>query len=223
MNKNPIGKRLQIDKTNSRMVIVVALAAVLLVFAINAARVIIGEIGYTTKVLSAKDKAASQLEQNVSNSEKLINQYKVFADTSTNILGGSRNGAGLLDGSNDRLTLDALPSKYDFPGLISSIEKVLSSRAIRLEAIGGIDEEIVNSNAKAGANPEPVTMAFTFDATSSYQAVKSAIGDFQRSIRPFNITKLTLSGSNASMRISVEAETYFQSSKSLIIEKKEVK
>lgn len=220
--KNPIGKRLQIKDANQRMFVVIAISAVLAVFALMSVKFLIGEISYTTRVLSAKDKAASQLEQNVKNSEALIAQYKIFADSSQNVLGGSKNGAGLLDGPNDRIVLDSLPSKYDFPGLVSSIEKIIKGRGMALQNINGTDDEVANSAAQPTSDPQPVDMVFTFDASGNYQQIREVIADFQRSIRPFNIVKLTLTGSNNNMLLNLEGQTYFQPTKSLIIEKKEI-
>lgn len=223
MQNKPLGKRLQIDKTNKRMVIIVAVASVLLVFAIMATRILIGEIGYTTRVLSAKDKAAYQLEQNSKNAEKLSREYRIFAESSTNVLSGSQNGTGPLDGSNPRITLDSLPNKYDFPGLISSIEKITAARGVKIEAIGGTDDEIASNQSKPSPDPEPIPINFTFDVASDYNAAKAVIADLQRSIRPFNINKISLTGSNKDMRMGVEVQTYFQPTKSIVIEKEEVK
>lgn len=223
MKKMQLGKRLQIEKSASRLVIVVALAAVLLVFAINSARILISEIGYTTRVLNAKDTAAAQLEENVKNSDKLIAEYKIFADSSTNVLGGSKSGSGPLDGSNDRIALDALPSKYDFPSMITSIEKILAARGVSIQSIEGQDEETANSGTQTSANPDPRSMPFKFEAKSNYQGIKQAIADMQRSIRPFNVTKMTITGSNDAMILTVEGETYYQPSKSLTLDKEEVK
>ena len=221
--KNPVGKRLQIKDANSRMVLIVAVSAVLLVFALMSAKVLIGEISYTTRVLSAKDKAASQLEKNLQTSQDLIAQYKIFAESSQNVLGGSANGAGPLDGPNDRIVLDSLPSKYDFPGLVSSLEKVIKARGAQIQTISGTDDEVANSGNDTSPNPKPISMSFSFDASGNYQQMKDIINDFQRSIRPFKITKITLTGSNNNMVMNVQAETYFQPGKSLEIEKKEVK
>lgn len=221
--KNPIGKRLQIKDANSRMVLIVAVSAVLLVFALVSAKVLIGEITYTTRVLRAKDKAASQLEQNVKTSQDLIAQYKIFSESSVNVLGGSATGAGPLDGPNDRIVLDSLPSKYDFPGLVSSLEKIIKSKGAQIQSITGTDNEVENSDKTSSPNPEPVAMSFSFDANGNYQQLREVINDFQRSIRPFNITKMTLTGSNTNMVLNVQAETYFQPTKSVEIEKKEIK
>lgn len=223
MQNNPLGKRVQIDKTNRRMVIIIAVATVLFIFAIMAARVLLGEIGYTTRVLSAKDKAAAQLEENSKNADKLVNQYRVFTQSPTNVLGGSQNGAGPLDGNNPRITLDALPSKYDFPGLISSIEKITSARGVKIEGIGGTDDEIENNQSKPSADPESIPINFTFDVATNYKSARDVISDLQRSIRPFNINTITITGNNTDMRMTVELETYFQPTKSLVIEKEEVK
>lgn len=221
--KNPIGKRLQIKDANSRMFTVIAISAVLAVFALMSAKFLIGEISYTTRVLSAKDKAAAQLEENIKNSEDLIASYKIFAESTTNVLGGSSTGSGPLDGPNDRIVLDSLPSKYDFPGLVSSIEKIVKTRGMQLQNINGTDDEVNNSSTAPTADPDPVSMAFALDTTGNYQQIKDVIADFQRSIRPFQINKLTLSGSNNNMLLSLEGETYFQPTKSIVIEKKEIK
>jgi cell division protein FtsL len=57
-------KRLQIDKSNTKVLIYISLAVVALVFALVASLSLWKQIQYQNKVLSLRNKAVDQLEKN---------------------------------------------------------------------------------------------------------------------------------------------------------------
>lgn len=216
-------KRLQVDKANARMVAITAIAAIITVFSLVAAKSLLSQSSYQGRVISEKRKADKQLRENVVALKQLEAEYKIFAEAETNVLGGSRTGAAERDGSNARITLDALPSKYDFPALTSSLEKMLLARQFKIESITGTDDEVAQQTQESQPTPTPQTMSFTLTASSSYAGVRDLVGDFERSIRPFKVTKIELTGTDAKMHMTLAVDTYYQPAKNLDNTTKEIK
>jgi Tfp pilus assembly protein PilO len=124
---------------------------------------------------------------------------------------------------NSKIVLDALPSKYDFPALATSLEKILTDGGYKIESIIGTDDEANQNLMEESPDPQPVEMPFEITAGGSYPAIQKLINDFERSIRPFNVTSLELSGTDDNMRIDMQAKTYYQPEKTLEIKTKVVR
>ncbi len=216
-------KRLQIDKSQSRMLVVAAVAAFLVAFALVGGKLLINQITYQNRVIATKKDAVKQLRSNVQASASLVNSYKAFVSTSQNVLAGNPQGTGPQDGDNAKIVLDALPSKYDFPALASSLEKVIVGQNLAIESINGSDDEVAQLGNDSSPQPVAVAMPFQVAANGGYQAGQGLISILDKSIRPFQIQKLQLAGGESSMAIKVEAQTYYQPAKNFNITKKVVK
>lgn len=220
-------KRLQISKANSSIVVILAVSSVVTVFSLVATRTLVQQSRYQQRVISEKQKAASQLKKNLDSVNELVTKYKEFEDAPENVIGGnpSASATGERDGPNSRIILDALPSKYDFPALVTSLDKILTSGGYKIISIGGADEEVNQSQVASGSaeSSQPIEMNFNLIAGGSYLSVQKLITDFERSIRPFNVTYIEFSGNDAEMRVSMEAKTYYQPEKNLQIKTKVVK
>ncbi|HSW37404.1 MAG TPA: hypothetical protein VLG37_03495 [Candidatus Saccharimonadales bacterium] len=217
-------KRVAIDKAQTQMVIAVGIAAFISVFALVAAHALWGQKGYLGRVTAEKEKAHKQLQANVKAVDSLVTAYKAFVSTSTNAIGGNSGGNGDNDGDNAKIILDALPPQYDFPGLASSLEKVLGDRGFSVGGIGGTDDQLTQQTNTSSPSPQAVIMPFTFSViNANYGSVQNLISVLQKSIRPIQIDKLELSGATNSMQLVVTAHTYYQPAKNLKITTKEVK
>lgn len=204
-------KRLAIDKANSTMLIAVGVAAFVVVFSLVASKALLDQRAYQAKVIDHKKIALKQLETNLEEVQKLEAAYKVFAGASQNALGGSPTGNGDRDGENPRIVLDALPSKYDFPALATSFEKLFIP--YNLQSITGTDDEIAQASNQSSASPEAVDMPFSVTVETSAGSIKPLLEIFEKSIRPMQIEKLTLSGADDLITIDVIGKTYFQPEK----------
>ncbi|HKR82230.1 MAG TPA: hypothetical protein VJR27_04515 [Candidatus Saccharimonadales bacterium] len=218
-----ITKRNLITKANKRIVVATAVAAFVVVFALFAAKSLIGQMAYQNKVISGKKKAVAQLKSDLSARDTLVNSYKTFVNTPLNLIGGNPQGTGANDGDNSKVTLDALPSKYDFPALATSLEKIINDQGLQIVSISGTDDEIAQSANQSSSNPQPVKMPFQIQVNGSYAAVQNLISVFDRSIRPFQIQTVELSGTDSSMMATIGANTYYQPEKNLNIKTEVVK
>lgn len=205
MQNNPNSKRGLVDKNKTMIFAFVAIAAAISVAALMISKGLWSQTSHMGKVIAKKEVAVKQLEDNKQAVQALTATYETFDNQNPNFLGGSPDGSGPRDGSNGSLVLDALPNRYDFPALIASVEKILDGYTIR--TIGGNDETLAQVEAVGG---QPIEMPFTVDVQTSYDGFKQLIDAFDKSIRPFHIMKLELSGVNSLLTANIEGKSYYQ-------------
>jgi len=216
-------KRVLIDKTNSRIVAYTAIAAFMVVFTLVASKTLISQAAYQNRVIGAKKQAVSQLKTDIQSTSNLVTAYKAFVDTPQNVIGGDPNGTGPKDGDNAKVTLDALPSKYDFPALATSLEKMLTSQNVQIQSITGTDDEVAQSSDQSSSNPQPVAMPFQISVTGNYQSIQNLVNTFNASIRPFQVQTMELSGNESNMTLTITAQTFYQPEKVFDITKQVVR
>lgn len=216
-------KRVQINKSQATMITIVAVAAFIIVFSLVSARALLQQRSYQAKVISKQETARDQLNANKEAVDQLVIAYKDFISTPDNVIGGNPAGTGDRDGDNAKIVLDALPSKYDFPAVASSLEKIFKEKNFKIDSISGTDDEAAQAAQQASASPQPVEIPFEFKVASSYASVLDMINVFEKSIRPFEVQNLIISGSSGDMKVEMKAKTYYQPVKSLDIKKETVK
>jgi len=214
-------KRTQIDKANTTMVVTVAVAAFVFVFSLIAAHALWVRMSYQNKVISEKETARNQLVANLDTVDDLVTAYKAFAETPENVLGGNPSGKGDKDGDNAKIVLDALPSKYDFPGLVTSLEKIIQDNGSSINSISGTDDEVAQGAAANGPN-QPIEIPFELSAGGNYDSTQDLLTLLQRSIRPIKAQTVQLAGTNSELELTLTAITYYQPEKTLNIPKKVV-
>jgi hypothetical protein len=237
-------KHLQISKSQSSMLGVIVAATAIAVFGLFATKALIVKGAYQRRALHARRQVVDQLKDNYKAANQLFNQYQVFASQDPNVIGGKAtdNGSGSSsditykcsdktksgstgsqDGNNPQIVLDALPSTYDAPALASSIEKILSGQQVAFESLAVTDDPSANSD-QAQANPQSKAIPFQFEGNTTFDGGKKLLQDFERSIRPFDLNTLEITGTDQKLRLKVGMTTYFQPSKSLDLQAtKEVK
>ncbi len=213
-------KRNQVEQINSSVVVVVAISAFMVVFALVASRALWTRMSYQNRVISAKEAARDQLRTNIDNVDELTTAYKAFVERPTNVIGGSSDSKLSNGGDNAKITLDSLPSKYDFPALTTSLEKLVKESNSSVNSITGTDDEIAQQTQ---TNDSVIEMPFELSATGSYGSIFKLTDIFNRSIRPIHITAIEYSGTNSEFTATTTAKTYYQPAKTLKAEMKVVK
>lgn len=217
-------KRVEIDKANTQMIAAVAGAAFVTIFCLVASRAVFMQNQYLARVTTAKEKANTQINDNLEAFKSLERSYKAFDSAGINIINGSRSGTGGNDGSNSKIVLNALPSSYDFPALASSIEKILKDNSVKIGSISGTDDQVNQQGNLSSAKPEPVPMQFSFTVeNASYDSTKKLVAALGRSIRPIHIDSLDLSGGQNNLSVTINAHTYYQPAKNVNIKSEVVK
>ncbi len=204
-----------ISKSNTKMLVMLAIAGAVLSFSTVIGITLVKRMNYQAKVISQRNKVQKQLKANIAAVDSLLAAYKNFDDASESVIGTSD--------SNSKIVLDALPSKYDFPALATSLEKLLVTGGFTDVNITGSDNEATAE--QNSTTPAPVEIPFTIAAKGSYASLQSLINNLRISIRPFKISRLdiTASASADSMSFTISAVTFYQPEKNLEIPLQEVK
>lgn len=220
-NKNKVSLRyIQIDKSNATIVIVIAVAAACTVFSIVALRALWGQASYNKRVIKAKESTVKRLDANIASLDSLKNSYQTFVNEPVNVIGGSASGNGDRDGDNAKITLDSMPSVYDFPGTISGINKVISGRGVDKINITGKDDEVAKSSAQGSISPVPLSIS----AEGSPEGIQDFLKVLDLSIRPMNVKTVSLTGDETGkLTATVELDTYYQPKKKFEVKTEVIK
>lgn len=215
-------RHIQVDKANSVMVIVIAAAAACAVFSLVACTTLWKQAGYNKKVITAKEKTVKQVNSDIASLDQLKTSYEAFVAEKNNIIGGTSDGPGDKDGDNARITLDAMPSVYDFPGMVTGFTKMLSGHGYTTDGITGTDEEIAQqSNQNASTIVE---IPLTVGAKGSVDAVQEFLTTLDRSVRPINVQSLSFNGeSTGTLQASATFKAYYQPKKKFEVKTEVVK
>lgn len=216
-------KKLAIDKAYGTMMLAVGIGAFVVVFSLVASKSLYTQMRYQNKVSSQKEDTLKTIKNNVKTADQLTISYQEFANAATNVLGGNPQGDADRDGDNPRIILDALPSKYDFPALTTSIEKLLNDNGFGITKMEGSDDEVAQSAQQSSESPTPIEMPFSVEVAASSQQGKNVMELFERSIRPMQIQKITVSNENGEFKVTINGKTYFQPEKSLNVKSEVVK
>lgn len=218
-------KRLQIDKAQSTILLVVCVSTAVTIFSLISTKSLLSQAAYHRREVAAKKTALKQINDNVSAATNLVTQYQAFNNTNPNAIGGKNSqdpGVKPPDGTNSRVVLDALPSKYDFPALVSSVSNILATNNIVSPSVSGTDQSSTVSGAPTVV-PQAISIPMTISGTASYASLQSLIRDLERSIRPFDVTNLQIRGSADNISFTLDSTTYFQPPKTLVVTNKEIK
>lgn len=216
-------KRVLIDKANTRIVAYVSVAVFVFIFSAVAVKMLVGQAAYQNRVITKKRAAVNQLKVDISASTQLKSAYTAFTSTSQNALGGNPTGNGPQDGDNAKIVLDALPSSYDFPGLTTSLERLVSAQGVNIDSIGGTDDELEQSGNQSSITPQPVPIPFDISVDGDYSSLQNVVSALGKSIRPMQIQTLHIKGGTDKLTMDITAQTYFQPAKSLNIKKQVIK
>jgi Tfp pilus assembly protein PilO len=219
----PSLKQVQIDKANIRIFAAIAATVFVVVFCAVATKTLVSRQSYQGKVISAREKARDQLKENIQAANQLTESYKTFVADTPNVIEGNPAGSGERDGDNAKIVLDALPSVYDFPALTSSLEKLITNEGLKIGSITGTDDE-VNQSGQTSNEPVVVEMPFTVSVNGTYQNINNLVLQFEKSIRPFNVTKFVFAGGeNGTVDLTIDAKSFYQPAKNLEVKKETVK
>jgi Tfp pilus assembly protein PilO len=115
-----------------------------------------------------------------------------------------------------------LPATLDPSALATSLQQiVLSKSGVTIENIAVPQELQATGETKALA-ATPQTISFSFVVSGSYDKIHQMVTDIERTIRPIQINSINITGTDASLRASVNATTYYQPSKTVTVQEKTI-
>jgi len=210
-----------IDRDSTKIMVTVGVAVFIVVFCLFAMKALVSQSSFNSRVISSKEKALQQLKVNKKAVEDLRVTYGNFVDEQINILGGNSKGEGPVDGNNAQLVIDALPGKYDFPALSSSIEKILKDGGYTIDAIGGADDG--TSAGIAPATIGAVEIPYSFSVSASVENTRTLLDTLERSIRPIYVTNLSFQSTDIGLRSTLGIKTFYSPEKAVEVKSKEIK
>lgn len=211
-------KRQQIEVAGRTMFVWVAIAAVALSVCIATGQYLFTKWDYNNKVISKKTTAAQTLANNVVNAQKLKEQVDNL--TANQALASVKTNAS---DPNTKSVLDALPTVFDSAALATSLQQVILSRSgVSVESIS-VPPDVAAVEGDAAAVAGPQEMKFSIVVVGTYDKIKALVNDLNRTIRPMKIKTLTLNGSDANLRATLDVVTYYQPAKSVSLTEEVVK
>lgn len=212
-------KRQQIEVAGRTMFVWVAIAAVALSFCVATGQYLFTKWDYNNKILGKKSTTSQTLANNITNAEKLreevtnLSANQDLASVKTN-----------PDDPNIKSVLDALPTDFDPAALATSLQQVILSRSgVSIESISVPPDVDTSTEASSPTPVAPQQIKFSFAVTGSFDKIKSLVVDLGRTIRPMQITGLTLNGSDNSLRATFDVITYYQPAQTVKLGTEEVK
>lgn len=193
-------KRQLIKKSTSTVVLSMAMAAFIVAFSLVILNFLWGLSGHNNRVIAEKSEASKQLSENVENIGALQASFNVFEAGETS--------------SSD--VLDALPSKYDFPALATSMESLVARSGMTLKGFGGNDQE--EEAIQSQTVPAPVEISFTLTVSGTYQDLQKLVDNIEKTTRPIKVVTVEIRGNDSSMQATIDAITYYQPATSLEVE-----
>ena len=230
-NDTALRKRTQISKANRTMFLWVAGASALVGFAVVAAIFLGQKLFFNEKVLYAKNKTVSVLNEN----------NRVVADLKTNIrvLDTNADLAKVKATGSDqtiRVILDALPSDANSLALGASLQSKLLAGipgltlvSLQVDPVQGIESltgagVVSSSNATSSvAATTDNQITFQFSVTGNQASLLQALTNLERSIRTIDITRLQIQNQGSSQVMTVQGRAFYEPAKNIVLYDKVVK
>lgn len=211
----------QIDKATTLMIAAVAAASFIAIFSFVATRALLNKKAFQSRVITAKEKARDQLKENIVAVESLKDKYFDFSASNPNMLDGNPIGTGDRDGDNAKIILDALPSKYDFPGMVTGLEKLVSPYQ-SVTILATTDDEIIHSKDST-STIKPVEITISTSIIADLEKNLEFLQTLDRSIRPIHLFTMTLNTVGSNITLEVTGKTYYQPATVYTIGSEEIK
>lgn len=220
-------KRQLIDQAGKMVFLWVAAASIVAAITIVLSQFMITKAMFNNKVLTEKYATERTLKNNVNVAEELKSEVqKLIGDTNLTSVRAKPTD------NNLKVVLDALPTKGEPLALGSSMQLVVLQRSgVTIESLATDDEIAAAAEGDAAGvvtgsptSPpsQPQEIPFTFTIIGSFEQVRNALADIEKTIRPIHVTAMTVEGSDASLKVTAQAKAYYQPSKSVKLQKKTI-
>lgn len=199
--KGSSSKYTLIKKASSNMFVAVVIASILVSFSVVSIKFLLDLRSFNAEVQTQQAGIIDSLNQNITNYESLSEDYENFT-------GGSDLIGNQGDRDNTTVVLDALPSKYDYPAIVTALENITRISRVQLVGISGRDE--VESAITSDPTPEPIDINMSIAINGNYRAIQRFMSTLERTIRPYAIVNVTFSGTDDDLRATFDLLTYYQ-------------
>lgn len=197
-------KRQAIDKAKSTVLATMVVASIVVSFAIVTFNFLWDLRGYNSRLTAAKEGARDQLNENVTNAEALKNSFGIFEQGDV----------------NSQEVLDALPSKYDFAAVITTMDSLAKRSGMLLTSFSG--DDLSAEAVQTSIQPEAIEMPFSITVEGDYEDLQEFSETLQRSIRPFRVISMEISGNDENISADISMSTFYQPEASIDVEKETI-
>lgn len=217
-------KRQQIAKANRMMFLWVAGASALVGVAAVASLFLIQTLTFNEKILAEKSNTVKALENNNKVAEELKSNIRVLETNQALIDAKAKSDDQAL-----QVVLDALPADANSLALGASLQNRifagvngLEIESIQVDPVAGVEVTADQATTTTGAAVTANTVAFRFTIKGSVDAFKEVLQKIERSIRPINLTKVSIEDQGSGTVLSVEGQAYYEPAKTIELKDKTV-
>lgn len=200
---NVTSKRVKLEKANSQIFIATAAASFVIAFCAVWLNIIWEEKQFQDIVISERKEVLDQAQENIANIEELKTSF-VNLENANDLL------VGQGDEANSTVILDALPPKYDFPAVASSMDDIAKRSGVLLLTFTG--DDLVEEAVDSAIEPFPTQIPFRVVINGSSSATEEFLVNLERSIRPMSVSSLNISGTDDELETVLEIVTHYQPS-----------
>lgn len=212
-------KRQQIHTAN-RMVFVWIISASLVIGICGVfAQFLIRQLLFNNQIYGALASTSSTLDKNIKAYDGLKSSVvKLVADTNLSALKKGKDSTAL------QVIIDALPTQEDRSALATSMQsEVLGPAGVTISSFSVVSADSSDVTSSSIESTNASSFSFNFSITGSYDQVKQAIRNIERSIRPITIKSIDIQGTSDRLSANISAVTYYQPAKDIQLKEREVK
>lgn len=203
-----VRKRQQISAANKVVFAWVIVASIVIGICAVVAQFMVQQLMFNNKVYGSLSKTSSTISKNIKAYDGLKEEVtKLVADPSLNALKKGDTSNAL------QVVIDALPTVEDKTSLATSMQKeVLGPAGVAITSFAvsdGDDGFGVESTNETGVP----SFDFRFTISGSYENIRNALKNIERSIRPIKVTSVEIQGSGGQIEATIQATTYYQDAK----------
>jgi type II secretory pathway pseudopilin PulG len=225
LDTSGLTKKVAIDKANLQVLVTVSVASVITIFCIVGSLSLKNTSSFRSRAIKAEKTSEQQLSTNLTAYSALTSSYHDFLNK-PDIIDGTPSSTNPKDPNNNSvIVLNALPDKDDFPGLASTLDKILATNGFDVTSLSGAETTTAVTTATtpgASVSPQPIDFNFTVSNTN-YQGISTMLNLLEKSIRPMYIDTINITGSGGSIIVVVTGHTFYQPDTSLNITKETIK
>lgn len=193
-------KQHKIQQSSRMIFIAIMFASVVVAFSLVSLKFMYEQWRFNEALHAEKEAVRDQLKDNIENAQALKRSFTQLEAAAPLI--------SSQDKQNSSVILDALPSKYDYPALATSIEKLTKLSGVGMESFDGKDEEL--GAVDSSTTPAPIEIEFSVSVTGQYKDIQKFMKNIEKSIRPLDVTGMKLMGEEENMKASFDMVTYYQ-------------
>lgn len=220
-------KRQQIIAANKMIFVWITIASIVVSLSVVVGQFLVRQMLFNQKIISAKSQTVSVLDKNLKVAPELETAVKsLTADPALSKARANSNDNSL------RVVFDALPVTEDQSALAASLQNIVlakSNVAVSNLTLSQASSMSTGGTTATSSSASPIPSGaqktvFSFAVDGSYDDIKQMLLDMERTIRPLNVTSMTVDKSaKGLLHAEIAGDTYYTPSMTVQLSKKTIK